>query len=404
MDVLGPIKALYIHIPFCQKRCYYCDFISSSGASTEKMREYTNVLIQQITALANRVLLDHIETIYIGGGTPSYLEYGCLRDLLNTLHTHINFNQLKEFSFEANPESLDENLIHLLIEHKISRVSLGVQSFIPEELKAIGRVHTKEKALMAMTLLERAHMDYSIDLMCGLPHQSTASFMESLSILKRFHPSHVSVYPLTIEDDTVLAQRILESKIEEPSDDFEAEALMLASECLKELGIHRYEIASYAIKGHESIHNSAYWSATSYLGIGSGAASMLYVQDVEAVFEALCIELPELIENDTKRIRFSFGKDSAQQVVNFEQLNTREMIAEDLMLAFRKTSGISFENLEKYQAMLPSMKHDIDACLKECLRLNLLEKTQEFYIPAEKAWLLGNELFGRLWDLHESTK
>ncbi len=403
------IRSLYIHIPFCEKRCYYCDFVSSAQAQSEEMDAYVKRLISQLFSLSQAGLLYDIRTIYLGGGTPSYLSLANIERLLAALESTLALGRVEEFSVEANPESLDSQKLDLLRKFGVNRISLGVQSFNDKEIKAIGRIHSSKRAKEVMALLDASKINYSIDLMCGLPYQSQMSFLESLAQVEAFELSHLSVYPLTIEPGTTLDKLIDAHKVEAPSDDFEADALELAEDFLSKHGFVRYEIASYAKEGCESKHNSAYWSGISYLGLGSRAASMIYPELIESLSCALNLYVPE-IQDNTARLRFSFTDDihayahtDSYELYDFECLDARELVAEDLMLAFRKTEGITQAHIEKYLKRVPELQAPLMETLKECIELGLVDKISDAYVPSKKAWLLGNELFGRLWDLHESA-
>lgn len=294
-------RALYLHIPFCRAKCLYCDFDSralTGCALEEAIGAYCEGLSAQVDAHGNAGELSAVETVYVGGGTPSLLG-GRLVGLVDYVRAYC---EPVEFTCEANPESFTLDLAQALRAAGVTRISLGVQSLNASELKAIGRIHSAEQAMLAVAQAKAAGFSTSCDVMCGLPGQTLDTFAETLRSLVTLNPDHVSVYPLQLEEGTPLARMEEAGEMEVPDEDFQAQCMDLAAEVLKEAGYERYEVASYAKPGHRCRHNIAYWTGKPYLGLGRSAASMLDVCKGECR-EARFIACPDVQKGEGSRMR-----------------------------------------------------------------------------------------------------
>ena len=300
---MRPVKyrALYLHIPFCRAKCLYCDFDSralTGCALEEAIGAYCEGLSAQVDAHGNAGELSEVETVYVGGGTPSLLG-GRLVGLVDLVRSYC---EPVEFTCEANPESFTLDLAQGLRAAGVTRISLGVQSLNASELKAIGRIHSAEQAMLAVARAKAAGFSTSCDVMCGLPGQTLDTFAETLRSLVTLNPDHVSVYPLQLEEGTPLARMEEAGEMEVPDEDFQAQCMDLAAEVLEEAGYERYEVASYAKPGHRCRHNIAYWTGKPYLGLGRSAASMLDVCKGECR-EARFIACPDVQKGEGSRMR-----------------------------------------------------------------------------------------------------
>ena len=300
---MRPVKyrALYLHIPFCRAKCLYCDFDSralTGCALEEAIGAYCEGLSAQVDAHGNAGELSAVETVYVGGGTPSLLG-GRLVGLVDLVRSYC---EPVEFTCEANPESFTLDLAQALRAAGVTRISLGVQSLNASELKAIGRIHSAEQAMLAVAQAKAAGFSTSCDVMCGLPGQTLDTFAETLRSLVTLNPDHVSVYPLQLEEGTPLARMEEAGDVEVPDEDFQAQCMDLAAEVLEEAGYERYEVASYAKPGHRCRHNIAYWTGKPYLGLGRSAASMLDVSKGECR-TARFIARPDVQKGEGSRMR-----------------------------------------------------------------------------------------------------
>ena len=264
-------SALYLHVPFCVRRCRYCDFATAATRHGDaRMREYTSTLCRLVAEARGLGLLDGQRSAYVGGGTPTMLGADALSRVLDSCGPGLG-----ELSFEANPESLTDAVLAAAREHGATRVSIGVQSFCDRELKALGRVHTSEEARERVRAAVRSGLDVSLDLMCGVPYQTPASWRASLETAVSLGVGHVSCYPLMIEPGTPMERMCEEGSLPWPSDDTEAADMEAALDVLGAAGLSRYEVASYARPGMRCKHNIAYWTGVEYLGLGTAASSML---------------------------------------------------------------------------------------------------------------------------------
>lgn len=364
-----PYRALYVHLPFCVKRCAYCDFTTAAVKQDSPLiDEYIEDLCLQIRRKAREGELGSIETVYLGGGTPSHVGLSRLSMLLYTLSLSMRLESDVECTMEANPESLTPAMVRDIWALGVNRLSIGVQSFDDNVLAMLGRAHNAEGAKRAVAAAHERFDNVSVDLMCGIPGQTTASLERSVRTAIEQGITHMSIYPLTIEPHTPFDAMVLSGQMEEPDDDVEAEHMQVAARLLQAAGYQRYEVASYAKPGYACKHNIAYWTGVPYLGIGKSAASMT--------------------QNDQRRMRVQDG-----QVT--DDLNRAEMLAEDLMLGMRMSRGVSDELVTQAESQLP----DVQRVLEELAQQGLATHEGNRWRPTERGWLCGNDLYGALFDL-----
>ncbi|MBR3314333.1 MAG: radical SAM family heme chaperone HemW [Atopobiaceae bacterium] len=375
------VGALYVHVPFCARKCRYCDFASEATRTDDPcMDGYLKERIAELDRCQRLGMLGSCKTAYLGGGTPTFL--GATR--LGTLVSRIRMTcpNLTEFSCEANPDSLTDEVIEALRGAGVTRVSIGVQSLDDEELRALGRIHTADQARTRVQAAIAAGLDVSVDLMCAIPKQTDESWRQTLREVIALGVGHVSVYPLAIEEGTPFGKRYGDETPPWNDEDVQAQRMECAEHQLTAAGLHRYEVASYARKGKQCAHNIAYWTGIPYLGLGPGAASMLDASCYNGA-RRLYDWLPPR-PHEASRMRFS----TLDREVEF--LSAREAWAEDLMLGMRLTRGVEEERLDA----VPDTRDDL-------LARGLVERNGGRLIPTHDGWLLGNELFATLWDLHQ---
>lgn len=400
--------ALYLHIPFCAQKCFYCDFSSwSTRQDDNRMKDYVKALKHQLDEAAQLGLLAATKTVYMGGGTPSLLG----QDAVDLAQNVSALMQPSEFSMEANPDSLSDDLLANLSKGGVTRISLGVQSFNDNELKSLGRVHSAELANDRVLAAKERGYDVSVDLMCAIPEQTERSWEYSLSRFVSLGVDHVSVYPLTIEDGTALAKQTQDKDTPWNAYDVQADRMQAASKALQAAGFVRYEVASYARNQKSCKHNKMYWTGESYLGLGTSAASMLTACEYDTLAKKNT-SLPKRPENavrarlvvlDSPR-KISEGASFFSTEFDVEFLTHREAVAEDLMLHARLTEPIApalLDESEQVFGALP-LKEVFDACVQDEL-LECVDAADSgikaSYRPTDKGWLLGNELYVRLWEL-----
>ena len=281
-----PALGLYIHIPFCKAKCAYCDFYSLAH-SEEKMDAYTAALLRHLEEVAPRAAGMQVDTVYFGGGTPSYLGTARLIRILQTVQRRYDVTKDAEITLEANPDSAgDWRALRKLRRAGFNRLSLGVQSTDDGLLRRIGRVHTYEQVQQAVTAARKAKFaNLSLDLIYGLPDQTLEDWQRTLADAVALGPEHLSCYGLKLEEGTPLWQQRQELAL--PDDDAQADMYLYTVAALSEAGYGQYEISNFARAGRESRHNLKYWRMQEYAGFGPGAHSDFggvrygYVRDLD---------------------------------------------------------------------------------------------------------------------------
>lgn len=256
-------KSLYIHVPFCETKCFYCSFAVSVGQE-KRAEQY----IEALACEAAQYKGEALSTIYIGGGTPSHLSVEQIARMFDFLVESFDCSNIQETTFEANPESICPDKAKLLRSLGVDRVSVGIQTFSKDYLKFLGRKHEVNKAREAVNMLKQAGFDnINVDLMYGFPDQTAEQILDDVSAFKSLNCQHISLYALTLEEKTRLHTR----KIVMPGNEKQAEFYDLVRTAIEAAGYSQYEISNFAVKGFESIHNLNYWQAGEYIGLGVGA-------------------------------------------------------------------------------------------------------------------------------------
>lgn len=265
------MRGVYIHIPFCAKKCKYCDFVSFPEKDDIK-NGYIDKLISEIAEYSG----EKADTIFIGGGTPTVLSASQLERVLFAVKRNFDISEKAEYTIEANPKTLDEEKLRLMKKYGVNRLSVGIQSFNDGELLKIGRIHNAQESMETVELIKKCGFDnFNLDLMSALPGQTFASFKDTLAKAVELSPRHVSCYSLIIEDGTPLAEEYKNGDLKLPDEDLERDMYDFACEYLKKNGYMQYEISNFAKVGFESRHNIKYWHCDEYIGIGISAHSYL---------------------------------------------------------------------------------------------------------------------------------
>lgn len=263
---------LYIHIPFCDKICNYCDFTAFQGANS-KIKEYVEALKKEIELKGNKDFL--IDSIFIGGGTPSFIDGKYIFDILEKLRENFTVLDNIEITIETNPKTFDEKKLEYYKRAKINRLSIGVQSFNDKILKELGRNHNSKEALESIELVKKFDFDLNLDLIFGYQSQTIEEILYDLEIVKNINPEHVSYYALIIEEKTKFKALQNAGKLDFLDEETERKMYHLIVEKLEEMGLNQYEVSNFAKVGKESVHNKKYWNCKEYLGLGISAHSYL---------------------------------------------------------------------------------------------------------------------------------
>lgn len=345
---------LYVHIPFCKSKCRYCDFNSYACRDTQAIFEYLTALNQEITLASSHFESAKIDTIYIGGGTPSLLDESLIKPLLEKLRTSFDLSDLKEWTIECNPESITEEKLKLYVDEGINRISIGVQSLFDDNLKAIGRLHDAKEAIEKIQLAKRYFDNVSADLIIGLPFddkQRIATEVEKLAPLVE----HISMYELSVEGGTSLEKLVKQGKITLPDDDETQEFFDVAYDTAKACGFERYEVSNFAKNGRISLHNFGYWTREEYVGLGAGAHSFL-----KTSYGGKPLKEQTRFANFKDLTKYKNAVNGAQSYVKIEReyeetLSLKGALEEEIMLGLRTYKGVKEEimppvaqPLEKY--------------------------------------------------------
>lgn len=380
-------KHLYVHVPLCRSKCAYCDFFSRTDDGSVQHAELVDATLDMLRGwLLPTMRRVPLETLYIGGGTPTVLGAELVR-LVRELGTIMPVAEGAEVTVEANPESVTAELLADLVGAGVTRLSIGVQSLDDDTLSLLGRCHDAAGALDAVRAARNAGFDVGADLICGVPGLSHGTWLETLDAVVDAGVQHVSVYPLSIEPDTPMAEAIAAGRLAPPDEDATVAAMDAAAEVLTRRGLDRYEVANYAVPGHESRHNTAYWTGWPYLGIGGGAHGMLSGD------QAFALGLVPAEETDIARVRYGYAPEPFPMRVekplsSFETMTATEALREDAMLGMRMTAGIADE-----LAVLARVTGPLESLVRD----GLVAHAGGRWRPTERGWLFGNEVFGRIW-------
>ncbi len=327
---------IYVHIPFCKQKCYYCDFISYANKE-EKTKEYVKCIQKEIEIESKKYSKDEYEitTIYLGGGTPSYISALYIENIINVIKLNYNVKDNAEITIEINPGTVNEEKILIYEKIGINRVSIGLQTTNDKLLKQIGRIHTYEEFLNCYKLVSKSKIDnINVDLMLALPNQTIEDLEESLQKVINLKPNHISLYSLILEEGTKLEKMVSENIVKLPEEDMEREMYWKTKRILEKNGYNHYEISNFAKEGYKSKHNMNCWSQKEYLGFGVAAHS--YVNR-----KRYCNtnNIEEYISNIKK------GKIENNRTV-CEIQNKIDEQKEFMMLGLRKIDGIDIQEFK----------------------------------------------------------
>ncbi|CUO96904.1 oxygen-independent coproporphyrinogen III oxidase [Clostridium sp. NSJ-49] len=321
--------SLYIHIPFCKQKCFYCDFPSYSGKERFK-EDYVDALIEEIEKRARGYI---IKTIFIGGGTPSYLEVNQIEKLLLAINK-LNLHKDIEFSMECNPGVLFKEKLIAMKNGGVNRISFGLQSTKDSLLKEVGRIHSYEEFLDNFKLArELGFKNINVDIMYGLPNQTVEDWKDTLETICSIKPEHISAYSLIIEEGTVFYNLYEKGLLKLPTEEMEREMDKLTKGVLKDHGYHQYEISNYSLDGKECEHNKVYWQLKDYIGLGTAASSYI---------DGTRIKNIDNIEEYISKIN------SGIEVYEEKYINSEEdEIEEFIFMGLRMNKGISIKEFEE---------------------------------------------------------
>lgn len=336
--------SIYIHIPFCVKRCAYCDFITFDNMSMF-IDDYVNSVCKEIEAVSNSTNQKlEIGTIYFGGGTPNILSISHYEAIFNTLHNQFNCKSNCEITMEVNPGLVNYQYLLSLTKLGINRFSIGVQSFNDFELRQLGRIHTVEDSIKLINLIHKTNtFNISFDLIFGLPEQNKRHWENTIINSLLFKPQHISAYSLIVEDNTPIEEWINKGKVIDPNQDIQADLYEYTIDKLSSAGYVHYEISNWSIRGeYESLHNKQYWLNLPYLGFGVAAhssANHYRTENVKTIKEYI-----DLLSNNKQVLTYPKSAANINAVINDQYTEMQETMMLGLRLVKEGVSNKKFKN------------------------------------------------------------
>lgn len=374
--------SIYIHIPFCMSKCHYCDFISYQNVNDELIKKYINAICNEIVSNAELISLRNIKTIYIGGGTPSFIDQNYIKQILDTIYMLTDKNNIEEITIEVNPCSLDENKANAYCKMGINRVSIGLQSIYDDILKIIGRKHTYADFISTLKILNKVGFtNISCDIIYPLPNLNLSMFKheidEILTLKDKYNIKHISVYNLEIHENTKLDFLLKEGYVSLCDEDEEYEMRSYLNKKLQEAGFNKYEISNYSSNLYESKHNMVYWSQEEYLGVGINSSSYINGTRYKNIS---CIN--EYIDNILNNKEISNVE---------EQQDKLSRMQEYVILNLRKSEGV---NINRFKRKFDTNIFDIfNTELKDLEKLQLIRVTGENIILSNRGCEVANQVF-----------
>ena len=388
---------LYIHIPFCETKCSYCDFNTYAGIEN-LLTQYIDSICKEIKLWGSVIPNAHISTIFFGGGTPSYIPTNLLGQILNTIKNEMDTTNCTEITIESNPNDLSEiKKLEYYLKIGINRISIGIQSFNDIHLKNIDRRHSSSEGIHAIKNAKSAGFEnINIDLMFGLPNQTKHEWIQTLEVVPTIPIQHISMYCLTIEKNTPMFHQVNQGVLQMPDQDLAAEMYEIATDFMKQENFRNYEISNWAKNNKICEHNLAYWKNQQFIGIGPGAHSLLssyrfsniespkkYIQKLKSNPDF------EKTQNNKQTDKDKFL--TIPTTENYEKQDIKTKMSDTMIMGLRLDSGINLDEFEeKFQIKIEKIfPGKIDKLISE----NLINKKNNQIKLSDKGKLLGNEVF-----------
>ena len=376
------MSGIYIHIPYCKQACHYCDFHFSTSMKTKN--EMIDCIVKEMDIRENE-FSKKINSVYIGGGTPSLMTNLELETIFNGLEKKISIGNIKEVTIEINPEDLINEKLDFYKEIGINRLSIGIQSMNNKILKWMNRSHDTSQVINGLNNTKDAGFEnISLDFIYGTPKNLSRDYKSELLEILKFNPTHLSCYHLTIEDGTYFKHLEKKREIKRIGDDVSQEEFLWISEKLKSKNYQHYEISNFAVQGKESFHNSNYWNQSSYIGLGPGAHSF---------------------RNSTRRWNISnnrlYIKNIKAGIPYFEQevLSPYDIVNEKIMLGLRTLNGLDKDHV--FSIVPQDIKEEIESKLNTFLKDEILLSTNNIISMNPEKWLLSEYVSRELFILKE---
>lgn len=371
------IKGAYLHIPFCEHICYYCDF-NKVFLKNQPVNDYLDALEKEMTHTLSGKKAEGLETIFVGGGTPTALNNEQMILFTESVAKHLYTPLINEFTMEANPGNLDKSKLNIMKRAGVDRLSIGVQAFQDDLLQAIGRTHRQEDVFKTIQDAREVGFDnISVDLMFGLPNQTMDMLKESVEKVIKLDIEHVSIYSLQIEPKTIFYNRMKKGTLNRPSEDTEAAMYELIIEELQRHGFSQYEISNFSKPGYQSKHNLLYWQNEEYYGFGAGAHG--YVNQKRVSNMGPIKKYINLIETQ------------GHAVTSVTELTTKEQMEEQMFLGLRMLKGVSKTAFRK--KFNCSIDEIYGTVINDLIEKELIEINGDYIHLSHKGLFLGNNVF-----------
>ncbi|MDW3208787.1 MAG: radical SAM family heme chaperone HemW [Reichenbachiella sp.] len=372
------MAGIYIHIPYCKQACHYCDFHFSTNLNTKS--DLIDAILKEIELQKHYLLGETIETIYFGGGTPSILSTQELSTILQNIYENFSIGENPEITLEANPDDLGQSKLEELKAAGINRLSIGIQSFDNQILSYFNRAHNSQMAINSVWNAKQiGFQNISIDLIFGVPNQSLDALEKDLKQALKLSTPHISIYGLTIEENTVFGKWEKQDKLTPINEDLAAEHLTLIMNTLAASGYEQYEISNFCLPGFESRHNSSYWHRKKYLGLGPAAHSY---NGTERQF------------NHANNIKYIKSLNSNELPISIEKLSIEDQINEMILTQLRLKEGLNHASLKKnfdFEMLVERKDH-----IQKFLQMNLLEIDGNFLRLTSNGKLLADFITEKL--------
>lgn len=372
-------SAIYIHIPFCDHKCIYCDFYSI--ITSDNINRFLSSLEKEILHYSKNYPDERIySSIYFGGGTPSLMEPGYLKEIISYLKNNYRISEDAEITMETNPGTVDKEKLRLFRKSGINRISIGIQSFDNDDLTFLTRIHDKDTAIQTVLLAnEIGFENISIDLIFNLPGQTKEKWKMNLHKAVELHVKHISAYSLILERGTILNKMVLDDKVAIQDDDYDAELYELTIDFLETNGFAQYEVSNFAKPGYECRHNNAYWRYRDYLSFGPSSHSFMNGRRWWN-FSSLKHYISEIEKN-------------GNAVANYENISNEMALNEYIMLALR-SKGLDLHDFEqKFGSSWILQKKDL---LTKLLEQKLISANNKFISLTPKGYALCDEILSKI--------
>ncbi len=364
---------LYVHIPFCVKKCNYCDFASFEYKKRETEEKYIDALLGEIAKLSSEEIFD---TVYVGGGTPTALSLKGLERVLKGILSNINISKSAEFTVEINPMTVNEDTIKIFKEYSVNRISMGIQSTNDDELKYLGRIHNWEQAKDTYNLLRKGGIDnINCDLMFGVPGQTIKGVESSLKDIINLEPEHISCYGLKIEQGTSFYKMLSHGRLKEIPDDLYADMYDMIRGNMKRYNMCQYEISNFSKKGYESRHNLLYWTQNSYYGAGLGASS--FINNVRYT--------------NTNKLDDYINNNGFIPLSEKTEMNKNELMSEFMILGLRLTE-VGADKDRFYKKFGLNMDDVFGDVINKYKKSGFINSTHQKVVLTEKAYYVSNSI------------